>query len=145
MPVTRVLVLAVGLGIAAVLPSPHGTAAAGCAGPYLELDQSSRALPAGSPVTVEGQGFFVGCNDTGGGDVWGCWQAPEEVERPMRDVELVLRQDGRRWVLATADAGTDEGNRLGQIRWEVQLPADARPGAAVLDTRQSQPLRIRIR
>jgi hypothetical protein len=110
---------------------PSSSALASCVGPELAV------LPAGAPpppvvsvsaeVTVTGEWFRSGCDDTGQGS--GCG-APESEEAPLEDVELHLEQDGRSVPLGTADAA--DKDRRYAIAWDVELPAGLRPGPAVL-------------
>jgi hypothetical protein len=144
---TRLLAFAA-VVIAAVAPWPATTAAGSCASPYLYIGdpQAVRPVPVTTfDVTVQGRAFVRGCNDTGTVNVFGCDTSPREVEAPMNDVTLTLRQGSQSWRLGTKNAGTAEQNRLGQISWVVRLPADVAPGRALLVAPQADPLPIRIR
>lgn len=120
-----------------------GSALASCVGPQLRVD--AVATPATSTstnspapvsvsktqaVTVSGEWFHAGCDDTGSGA--GC-SGPSQAssESPMRDVALVLTQGSRSWTLGTADAGSDDHS---SISWQVRLPDDVAPGPAVIRT-----------
>lgn len=137
--------LAVALGVVAV-PLPGDEAAASCVAPYLEIGgrEGRPALLPGAEVRVEGRAFVIGCDDTGTSTVWGCSVDEPEQERPMQDIELRIRQQGRVWALGSTDAGTVEHNRLGHASWKVTLPAGVRPGRATLAADGAEPLRIRV-
>lgn len=122
----------------AVLPIPTGaSASASCASPYLFIDQGDRtaSLAPGSSVSVQGRAFVRGCDDTGSvsAGAFGCESAERRTPTPpMRDVALVLKQGKSRWELGAEDAGAAQDNKLGHIAWQVTMPADLRPGRAVL-------------
>jgi hypothetical protein len=138
-----VTMAAVGLGVFA-----PGAATASCVGPSLEVpgapthtpsptpsDYQGRptvVLTAGTAVTVTGEWYFVGCNDTSSSS--GCSRTPDPPpEKPARDVRLILVQNKHTWPLGTADAsGLAHHYR---VRWQVTLPADLRPGDATLIAR----------
>ena len=122
---------------------PVRGAAAGCAGPVLAVGRPAGGVPAtpsaavvvvelGATTSVSGEWFHSGCDDTGQGA--GC-DAPESEEEPLRGVPLVLEQGPTSAVLATADA-LDRRDRYG-ISWQVRVPAQFRPGAAVLRAAQA--------
>lgn len=90
----------VALLIALSLLPAGGGAQASCAAPYLTL--GDLAVSAGSPLTVEGRAFVEGCDDTGGGDAFGCSTDEGETEVPMEDVLLEVRQAGRTWDVVLA-------------------------------------------
>lgn len=122
-------------------PWPTRDAVAGCVAPYLE-DSARGATPpvlrAGSTVTIEGDAFADGCDDTG--STWAC---AAESREPMEDVVLRIRQGGREWELGSADAS--DGDRGGHVEWTVALPEGLQPGRAVLQADESEPLRVRMR
>ncbi|SDT18702.1 hypothetical protein SAMN04488570_3782 [Nocardioides scoriae] len=128
-----------------------GSARASCAAPELAVAGAGTGpagvarVPAGGSLAVAGRGFVEGCDDTGGATTGpGCGaREPREVERPRRDVALVLVQGSRRWTLGTADAGTASDDRLGRVSWRVEVPAAVRPGPARLVTRDAE-LRVRV-
>ena len=130
----------VGLGLVAPASAP-----ASCVGPKIKVtgvpattsspDPSTGVsvtmvtLSRGDAVTVTGHWFFRGCHDTSAHT--GCSSPPKPPsEKPKKDVRLVLRQGARAWVLGTADAGPPR--RQYPVRWQVVVPHDVRPGAAVL-------------
>jgi hypothetical protein len=126
---------------------PAGGASGSCAGPELSLvgtDSSAPRIAARGTATVSGRHFVDGCDDTGGQDGFGCTAESREVERPLRDVELVLKQAGRRWQLGSADAGDATGNELGHTTWAVRLPEGVEPGPAVLVTDHGGRLHVRV-
>ncbi len=130
-----------------VAPFPVGPAAAGCVGPHLE-DVDRLVLRAGATASVEGRGFVDGCRDTQScSGVGGCQQCEydEPPEQPHRDIRLELRQDGRSWLLGTADAGTAQEQRLGWVTWTFDVPAGVDPGRAKLVAEGAQPVRVGIR
>lgn len=128
------LALAVLLGALALAPYPSTPAAASCAGPRLDLP-ADPVLERGTTLTIEGAGFVEGCRDS-----MSCSGSPgcescaydDPPERPLEDVDLVMVQRGRSWILGEADAGTAEEGRLGQVNWTFEVPADVRPGRAEL-------------
>ena len=148
--VRRGLVAVCATASLAAWPVPGGPAAADCAGPSLSLagaDGAAGSLPVVTlegPTEVVGRGFVDGCDDTGGGSVWGCGSGEGEVETPLSDVELVVRQGGRTWELGTADAGTAADGRLGQVAWQAQLPSGLEPGRAVLVAGHDARLPVRL-
>lgn len=127
-----VLLLAL-LGLA-VAPLPSTPAVASCAAPYLDLPRDP-TLSRGTSATVEGRAFVDGCRDTMScSETLGCGSCEYDAppERPLRDLTLELVRGTRTWPLGTADAGTEEDGRLGEVSWEFVLPADLPPGPAVL-------------
>lgn len=109
---------------------PVGAAVAGCTGPVLSLtaqDPGPPLVALASDLTVTGEWFHSGCDDTGQGS--GCGAPPSE-EAPLSDVELFVEQSGRSVLLGTSDAA-DRSDRYA-IAWDVDLPAGLRPGPAVL-------------
>ena len=136
-----VAMIAVGLGL--VAPAPARTS---CAGPQLSLVQGGASVPARRvpqgaderllhdvarrvPLQVLGSNLTFDCDDTvelhpgcGGPTV-----QPEPIV-PLQQTRLVLSQGDRRWKLG----------ELGAVRpdltadAEVSLPAEVRPGRAVL-------------
>jgi hypothetical protein len=125
------------------LLAPSGPAVASCAAPSVEV---SGPLEAGTAAEVEGRGFVDGCRDSMSCPAFGCGDCEfdDPPEQPYDDVELRLEQGGRTWVLATADAGSAEDDRLGQVRWTFTVPDDVAPGRARLVTDQSGPVRVRV-
>jgi len=97
----------------AACPWPAGDATAGCVAPYLE-DSATGAEPPvlrlGSNVTIEGDAFVDGCNDTG--STWACSAEPVI---PMEDVVLRIHQRGSEWELGSADAS--DGETRGHVQW----------------------------
>jgi len=137
------------LGGLAVAPFPSAPAAAGCVAPELSIagDRSTRQQPIelrrGDEVTVDGRFFHTGCDDTGGGDSFGCTADEPEEEVPMDDIGLRLLEkpastDGP--VLGTADA--DDESRAS---WTFTVPLDAPTGRGVLRTASSDPLHVVVR
>lgn len=131
-------------------PVPGGPAAASCADPTLSVAGaeggagSAPVLVTDMAFDVDGRGFVDGCDDTGEGSTWGCGSDEGEIETPLSDVELVARQDGRTWQLGTADAGTAEIGRTGQVTWRVTLPSGLGPGRAVLLAGDDTRLPVRV-
>lgn len=129
----RLGLLAVALVALSVVPS--GGASGSCAGPELSapaLVDRPPQLMIGGETTVTGTSFVDGCDDGGGADVLGCSRDEGETVTPLRDVTLILRQQGRTWELGTADAGTAQEGRLGQVSWTIRVPMDLAAGPAVL-------------
>ena len=128
-------------------PLPQDAASASCTGPYLE--QAERlVLQRGEAASVEGRSFYDGCRDTMScSGVGGCQKCEydEPPERPLQDVRLELRQHGRTWLLASADAGTAKEDRLGWVTWTFEVPAQVDPGAARLVPEGSRPVMVVIR
>ncbi|WP_299053260.1 hypothetical protein [uncultured Nocardioides sp.] len=126
---SRSLLLAALLVLLSPLGTPAGPAAASCASPYLELE---RHQVIGRSFEVTGHAFVDGCQDSMGCEVGGCTSRctyADPAPEPIQDAELVLRQRGRAWTLASADADT-----TGQIDFSTTLPPGVEPGRAVLTT-----------
>ena len=104
--------LAVSSGCAAL----GGSAACARGAPVLE---PSRAAP-GEAFRFSGGGFGGGCNDS---------NMPDWPEPPQQDVRIEMRQGGKTWGLATADADKDYG-----IEATLEVPEDAVPGEALVAT-----------
>lgn len=140
------VVAAGGLGLFA--PS-H--AVASCVGPSISLPDVAAEMSTvdgeqvpvytvalGDMLTVDGEYFFVGCNDVVVVEeaTHGCSAPldPQPLEPPLapaaRDVRLVLAQGGHRWTLDTADAADED--ELWAITWAADLPADVEVGPATL-------------
>lgn len=118
---------------------PLPSARASCIGPVLSLgtqvspEHSESPAPAvvrqGEPLVVSGRWFRDGCADTYASS--GCGPPrPLEVETPMRDVDLVLRQGGSTWAVGRSTAAGEDAEFA--ISWRVTLPRQARRGPAVL-------------
>lgn len=84
----------------------QGPAYAVCVPPTLAVEPQS--APAGSVVTVRGEGWFVGCNDTGQG-------TPE----PPDTAALSVKQSGKVFQLGSATADDEY-----KFTVKVRLPAD---------------------
>ncbi len=121
-----------GLGAVAGLLGlgPAGAASASCGGPHLGAE-APVVLDLGARTTVTGEGFFLGCDDTGQGA--GCGAPPSE-QSPLDDVDLFLEQGRTSVVLGTADAADRDGRYA--VTWQVTVPRAApdgfRPGPARL-------------
>ena len=143
----RYSLLMAGLLAVVVAPIPHGPASASCAGPSLE-DAERLVLRRGTSATVEGRFFVDGCRDTmtctGVGGCQRC-EYDEPPEEPQQDIRLQLRQQGRTWLLDSADAGTAEDDRLGWVTWSFDVPAGVRSGQAKLVADGVQPVDIRVK
>ena len=140
--------LLTGLGVLALCSGVLGlwsppTALASCVGPQLRVgsgagpsgDTSAAELSRSRPVTVSGEWFHEGCNDTG--TAAGCsGPSPAKAEPPMRDVILTLAQGSSSWTLGIADAAGPDQNYT--INWAVRLPVEVEPGPAVLSTPSTQ-------
>ena len=134
------------LGLA-VAPFPHPPASASCAAPYLEAPRQL-VLERGAAITVKGRAFVDGCQDTMScSAVPGCshCEYDDPPPRPLRDVELRLRQGHRSWLLGAENAATAADNHLGWVTWAFELPAGVRPGPAKLVTAVGGPVGVRIR
>jgi hypothetical protein len=142
-PVPAILFAA--LTASTLLPVGGQPAAASCAGPYL-VDADRLLLRRGSTVEIDGAGFADGCQDTGScSSAFGCTSCDEGPgPTPMIDVTLTLRQHGRTWPLASADAGV-KGNDFGAVTWAVEIPTDVRIGWASLVPKDGEPAKVRIR
>ena len=105
-------------------------------------------LRPGATATVEGRNFVDGCRDTmscsGVGGCQSC-EYDEPPEEPQQDLTLQLRQQGRTWELATADAASAEDQRLGWVSWTFEVPAGVEPGSARLVAENAQPVAVRVR
>lgn len=105
------VLLAVFLGVAMLQTPAH----AACV-PHTLSVEPARA-PAGSKVTISGEGWFIGCNDTGQG-----------TREPADTASLSVTQNGRVYQLGQAQA--DEQYRFSV---DVRLPADLQPGQATIN------------
>lgn len=126
--------------VAAVgLPLPHA-AQASCLGPSIAVGTavdvrnpptSGGSLIAGQRVTVTGEWFRSGCDDTGASAV-GCstGSGQRSTEAPLTEVQLVLRQGQSRWTIDTRDAA-GRSDRYA-VAWQGRIPKAARPGPAEL-------------
>ena len=129
---TRLLTRAALLGALLLVLSPlgptTGAASASCAGPQLDLEPDQVLGPG---IEVTGEWFLDGCQDTGScSGLAGCTHCTYGPEpRPLTDVPLRLRQDGRTWLLDRTDA-----DDAGRVAFTVTLPPGARAGRAVLTT-----------
>jgi hypothetical protein len=97
---------------------------------------------------VKGRAFVDGCQDTMScSAVPGCshCEYDDPPPRPLRDVELRLRQGHRSWLLGAENAATAADNHLGWVTWAFELPAGVRPGPAKLVTAVGGPVGVRIR
>ncbi len=136
--------------VAVLTPYPTGSASASCAAPTLAVTDAGETPPVltvGAPVQVTGRGYVEGCDDGGGGNVFGC-QSPPEPVTPLTGVVLELRQAGRVWQLGAVDAGAGTGSaaegELGRTTWEVVVPPNVRPGRATLVAEPGERLRVTI-
>lgn len=116
-----------------VVPLPF--AQADCVGPLLGVGPSvddveppeNGVLPAaGTAVTVSGVWFHTGCDDAG--EVTGC--SATSSEAPMRDVDLVLEQGAKLWVIGTESAAARDDQYA--VLWSAAIPADVQQGPAIL-------------
>jgi len=132
----------------AVAPYPSSPAAGGCVSPQLSIagKLSSRQSPVelrrGDEVTVDGRFFHDGCDDTGGGDAFGCSTDEPEPEPPQQDVELVLLEkpaDPEGVSLSVADAD-EEANAT----WTFTVPTDAPLGRGILRAGTSSDLYVLV-
>lgn len=121
------------------------TALASCVGPQVSItvgdggsavahvEGAEVTVEPGARLTVTGTWFRDGCNDTSSVGTTGCGGpvvSQGETETPMRDVVLLLTQGNGRWPLGTTDA-TGRADSFA-IAFDVGLPTDLQPGAAVL-------------
>lgn len=106
------------------------SAACGQSPPSVE---PSRAAP-GESFRLHGGGFREGCDDTG---------LPFPKEPPRRDIRVELRQEGRSWTLASGLAAGGHPDYV--LDTELKVPADAKPGRAVIiipDPDSAEPLEV---
>lgn len=110
--------LALALAVSGCAPGQSGVASTdgGCAAPFVEAPDT---LTRGEPVTVEGEAFVMGCNDTGEGEPPASW----------RSVDVFLARGADEVLLGTASV-TD-----GVFRAEMTVPADAPTGEVTLGYR----------
>lgn len=99
--------------------APPGSA--GCARTSPEVEPS-RARP-GETFVLRGGGFGGGCDDS---------NLTFRPDPPQKNVRIEMRQGGKTWPLATADAG---GPPDYAIKKTLRVPEDAAPGKAVVVTR----------
>lgn len=130
----------------AMAPFPGLSASASCAGPSLTAT-GPLVLERGATSTVEGRGFVDGCQDSMSCSTVGCdsCEYDDPPPAPMQNLRLRIVQDGRSWNVAVADAGTAEGDQLGQVVWTFELPAGVQPGRARLLPERAAPVPVRIR
>ena len=118
------------LGVLAVV-APQG-ASASCVGPQLRVDgglgEGPPTVYVGEVASIRGSYFLNGCGDSIGVSEGGCSShTVRETVTPMTEVRLELRQHGHTWSLGSQDADHD-----GRVLWSLSVPADVRPGPAVL-------------
>lgn len=106
-----------------------GGAAASCVAPLVVL--STDQVAAGDPLTVTGEWWTDGCNDTG---------QSAGVQAGAIDVPVVFVQSGREVELTTVD-GT--GQRF-EVRADVTVPADAVPGQAAIAVGEMPPVAFTV-
>ena len=105
---------------------------ASCAAPYLKTAEAL-VLARGVTTAVEGRAFVDGCQDSVSCSVGlGCdsCEYDDPPPEPMKDVVLQLRQHGRTWDLATADAEGASTSHLGWVTWAFELPPGVVGGPA---------------
>ena len=139
-----VLLLAI-LSTATLLPFGERPAAASCAAPYL-ADSDHLVIQHGKSVKIAGAGFQDGCQDTGScSGTLGCSRCDYgPAPTPMSDITLTLRQNGRTWLLGTADA-RGRNDDLGAVTWAVEIPTGVKSGWATLVPEHGEPAKIRVR
>lgn len=132
-----VIVAAVAAGLLGIAVPP--SASGSCVGPILRVGPTvddatppttGGVLQPGQVVTVTGEWFHSGCEDTytTGPGCSGSPARPDDPEAPLPDVQLTLHQGSKTWVLGTENA---TGERY-SISWRLELPATAKPGPAEL-------------
>lgn len=107
-------------------------------------DADRPVVERGTRLVVEGDFFLDGCDDAVGvSDGTGCSgpQVHRETVAPLKHITLAIRQSGRVWQLATADAATEAGS----VTWTVTIPRALKPGPAVLVANPAQRLRVVVR
>lgn len=122
--VMRLLVLSIAaLFVVGVVSAPP--ASADCSGPSMTF--SPHDVVRGGEVIATGKGWGDNCYDTG---------PPPDGEgvlgRPVTDIEIVVVQGDKEWVVATVDA--DENYRFMS---SVNVPQDATPGDAQMIARKA--------
>jgi len=134
---SRVLLVALLACLALGLFVPVPAARASCVGPSLAVGSPTPSQPPsdrpavvspGGHAVVQGTGFISNCPDTvtcTAGCAGGCTQ---ETPLPWTHVDLVLVDATGDHPLGTSDATVD-GDRWGDISWDVDLPASVRPPA----------------
>ncbi len=108
-------VLAVAGGVLLAGCAAAGHPEASCAGPSLEAEPQK--IAPGRSFRVHGEGFAVGCNDTG----------QDRRVPPDNDILLGFRQGERTWELSKTIASRDYSFGL-----DLEVPYDAAPGPAVV-------------
>lgn len=113
----------VALFVVGVVSAPP--ASADCNGPSMTF--SPHEVVRGGEVIATGEAWGDNCYDTG---------PPPDGEgvlgRPMTDIEIVVVQGEREWVVATVDANDDY-----RFTTPVNVPQDATPGDAQMIARKS--------
>jgi hypothetical protein len=144
----RVVGLCVVIAALALAPYPSSPSVAGCVAPQLSIggDQSSREhrieLRRGDQVTVDGRFFHEGCDDTGGGDAFGCSADEPEQEIPLDDVELLLLENPAS--TNEIGLGITDADDESRTSWTFTVPLDVPVGRAVLRAAFSDPLYVVI-
>jgi hypothetical protein len=139
------VVLLVVLTSVTLLPIGQQAATASCAAPYL-TNAEHLVLHRGDHVEVDGAAFANGCRDTGSCSVTlGCTRCDYGPEpTAMVDIDLSLQQNGRAWLLGTADAQAARDD-FGAVTWAVEIPSGIKRGGATLVPEGGQPTKVTIR
>lgn len=122
--IMRLLIVSiVGLFAVGLVSAPP--ASADCAGPSMTF--APHDVVRGGEVTATGERWGDNCYDTG---------PPPDGEgvlgRPLNDIEIVVIQGEREWVVATVDADDDY-----RFTTQVDVPQDAAPGDAEMIARKA--------
>ena len=138
--------LSVGVAMLVLAPLPSSPAAGSCAAPQLSVggDFGGRDSPVtlhrGEELTVDGRYFVDGCDDTGGGDAFGCSEDEPEPAVPLEDAQLELLDSARS--TSGLALGVADADDHGRIAWTVTVPADAPLGRGVLRVTRSGDLYV---
>lgn len=95
----------IALAVLAVPLTVVSGASADCAAPQLSVEPAQVSV--GGEIEVTGQGWSDVCNDTV--QSIGCWDAPQEENRPAQNIELHLmnRDTKERYPLGVVDANEE--------------------------------------
>lgn len=107
--------------VGAAMLSVTGTSNASCAPPTIRL--SSYLARPGDTITITGEGFGEGCDDTPGDG--GCFGGPAEQSDPYEDIPIDIRSKGgsrKKISLQVVDARAN-----GTFRVQINIP-DLSPG-----------------
>jgi hypothetical protein len=123
-------ILRLGLAVGALLLVAGGTAPpawAACALPQIDVTPST--VKPGDEIVITGRGFMAECRDT----IMPTTSTTLPPVQPIRGIEVVFEQSGRRATIATVDANADFS-----LTATVRIPDIATDGTATIILRVAQ-------